>query len=118
MKPKYSLKKNFLYAMDGFREILKEKAFQIEIIAFFTALILLFIFSYPLWAKFFMFASLFIPLIAEAFNTAIEKSVDLVTDDFHHLAKQAKNIAAFGVFLSLFVPIFVWGGFIIYFKGF
>ena len=118
MKPKYSLKKNFLYAMDGFREILKEKAFQIEIFAFFIAIILLFIFSYPLWAKFFMFASLFIPLIAEAFNTAIEKTVDLVTDDFHHLAKQAKDIAAFGVFLSLFVPVFVWLGFIIYFKGF
>ena len=118
MKPKYSLKKNFLYAMDGAKEILKEKAFQIEIFAFFIAIILLFIFSYPLWAKFFMFASLLIPLIAESFNTAIEKTVDLVTDDFHHLAKHAKDIAAFGVFVSLFVPVFVWTGFIIYFKGF
>ena len=118
MKPKYSLKNNFLYAMDGFREILKEKAFQIEILAFFIAVIFLFVFSYPIWAKFFMFSSLFIPLIAESFNTAIEKTVDLVTDDFHHLAKHAKDIAAFGVFLSLFVPIFVWSGFIIYFKGF
>ena len=118
MKPKYSIKKNFLYAMDGFKEILKEKAFQIEIFAFGIAFILLFVFSYPLWAKFFMFAFLFIPLIAEAFNTAIEKTVDLVTDDFHHLAKQAKDIAAFGVFLSLFVPVFVWVGFIIYFRGF
>ena len=118
MKKKYNLKDNFLYAMAGAKELLKEKAFQIEIFAFFTALILLFLFSYPLWAKFFMFASLFIPLMAEAFNTAVEKTVDLVTDDFHHLAKHAKDIAAFGVFLSLFVPIFIWGGFIIYFKGF
>lgn len=118
MKPKYSLKNNFLYAMDGFREILKEKAFQIELMAFFIAVILLFLFSYPLWAKLFMFSSLFISLIAESFNTAIEKAVDLVTEDFHPFAKHAKDIAAFGVFLSLFVPIFVWLGFIIYFKGF
>jgi len=118
MKPNYNLKKNFLYAMDGFREMLKEKAFQIEVFAFIIAVVLLFLFSYPLWAKFFMFSSLFIPLIAESFNTAIEKTVDLITDDFHHLAKHAKDIAAFGVFLSLFVPVFVWSGFIIYFKGF
>ena len=118
MKPKYNFKKNFLYAMDGFKEILKEKAFQIEIFSFFIAIILLFLFSYPLWAKLFMFASLLIPLIAESFNTAIEKVVDLVTEDFHPFAKHAKDIAAFGVFLSLFVPVFVWGGFIIYFKGF
>ncbi len=118
MKPKYNIWKNFTYAINGGKEILKEKAFQIEISAFFIAIILLFLFSYPLWAKLFMFASLFIPLIAEAFNTTIEKVVDLVTQDYHHLAKHAKDIAAFGVFLSLFVPILIWLGFITYFKGF
>jgi len=118
MKKPYSIKNNFLYAMDGAKEVIKEKAFQIELFSFLIGIILLFIFSYPLWAKFIMFASLFVPLIAECFNTAVEKVVDLATEDFHNLAKQAKDIAAFGVFLSLFIPIFVWLGFIIYFKGF
>lgn len=65
-----------------------------------------------------MFASLFVPLIAETFNTAVERAVDLASEDFHHLAKHSKDIAAFGVFLSLFIPISVWIGFIVYFKGF
>ncbi|KYG36114.1 diacylglycerol kinase family protein [Priestia endophytica] len=30
----------------------------------------------------------------EMMNTAIEKTVDLVTRDYHHLAKKAKDIAA------------------------
>ncbi len=34
MKPKYSLKNNFLYSIDGLRELSKEKAFQIEMIFF------------------------------------------------------------------------------------
>ncbi len=116
MKPKYSLLKNFTYAMDGGRELFKEKAFKIELFCFVIATVILLFLSYPLWAKFFMFSVLFVPLVAEAFNTAIEKVVDLSSQDFHILAKHAKDIAAFGVFLSIFVPIFVWLGFIIYFS--
>lgn len=115
MKPNYSLKKNFLYACDGAKELFKESAFKIELVAFILATAVLFFLSYPLWARLFMFSSLFIPLITEAFNTAIEKVVDMTMDDYNILAKHAKDIAAFGVFLSIFVPIFVWGGFIMYF---
>jgi len=115
MKPKYLLQKNFSYAMDGAKELFNEKAFKIELICFIIAIIILFFLSYPLWAKIFMFTVLFIPLIAEAFNTAIEKVVDLSSPNFHIWAKHAKDIAAFGVFLSIFIPIFVWLGFIIYF---
>jgi len=39
-------------------------------------------------------------LVAEVINTAIEKTVDLVTEDFHPLAKMAKNIAAGAVLLT------------------
>ncbi len=115
MKPKYSLQKNFSYAIDGAKELFKEKAFKIELFCFIIATVILLFLPYPLWAKIFMFGALFIPLIAEAFNTAIEKVVDLSSPDFHIWAKYAKDIAAFGVFLSIFVPIFVWLGFIIYF---
>jgi len=114
MKPKYSLIKNFFYAIDGFKELFKESAFKLEITAFIIATIILFLLPYPLWGKFFMFASLF--LFAEAMNTAIEKVVDLVTDEYHILAKHAKDIAAFGVLLSIFITLVVWLGFIIYFS--
>lgn len=44
--------------------------------------------------------TIFLVLIAEAINTAIEKTVDLVTDTYHPLAEKAKNIAAGAVLLS------------------
>jgi len=65
--------------------------------------------------KTFMFASLFIPLMAEAVNTSIEKVVDLITNEYHILAKYAKDISAFFVLMSVFIVLFIWLGFIIYF---
>lgn len=115
MKPKYNLIKNFFYAIAGAKELFKETAFKIELIAFILATIILFFLSYPLWAKIFMFASLFIPLLAEAINTAIEKTIDLITDEYHILAKHAKDIAAFAVMISIFITLFIWLAFIAYF---
>ena len=115
MKPKYSLYKNFFYAVDGARELFKESAFRIELCCFVVATLILFFLPYPFWSKLFMFGSLFLPLFAEAVNSAIEKSIDLITDDYHILAKQAKDISAFGVVISIFITIFIWLGFIIYF---
>ena len=113
MKPKYSLNKNFFYAVDGCKELCKEPAFKLEITAFAIATVILVVLPYPLWAKLFMFASLFIPLFAEAINTAIEKSVDLSTQEYNLLAKHAKDIAAFGVMLSIAITLFIWLGFIV-----
>lgn len=39
-------------------------------------------------------------LSAEAFNTAIELVVDLVSPDFHPLAKNAKDVAAAAVLIA------------------
>lgn len=103
--------------MDGFKELLKEPAFKIEVLSFLVAVAVLFVLPYPLWAKLFMFSSLLVPLIAEALNTAIEKTVDLMTTEYHVLAKHAKDIAAFGVLISIGIPIFVWLGFILYFEA-
>lgn len=39
-------------------------------------------------------------LVAEMFNTAIEHVVDLANDEYHHLAKISKDVAAGAVFVS------------------
>lgn len=44
--------------------------------------------------------AIFMVLVAETMNTAIEKTVDLVTDEFHPLAKKAKNLAAGATLLA------------------
>ena len=48
--------------------------------------------------------------IAESFNTAIEVCVDLSVDSWHKQAKIAKDCASAGVFFSVILAIFVWGG--------
>lgn len=44
---------------------------------------------------------------AEIFNTAIEKTVDIMIKDYHPTAKAAKDLAAGAVFLIVIVVIFV-----------
>lgn len=51
--------------------------------------------------------TVFMVLAAETVNTAIEKAVDLVTSDFHPLARQAKNLAAGAVLLTAVNSIIV-----------
>lgn len=52
--------------------------------------------------------SLFLPLIAEAVNSAIERTVDLVTVEFHPLAKQAKDLGSSVVFLTITATTLIW----------
>ena len=44
--------------------------------------------------------TIFFVLTAESVNTALEKAVDLVTAEYHPLARTAKNVAAGAVLLS------------------
>jgi diacylglycerol kinase len=52
-------------------------------------------------------------LVAEILNTAIENVVDLASPEFHPLAKQAKDLAAFAVLtaslFSLLIGIVIFG---------
>ncbi|WP_371807183.1 diacylglycerol kinase family protein [Halalkalibacter krulwichiae] len=43
----------------------------------------------------------------EIMNTAIERTVDLVTKDFHPLAKRAKDIAAAAVFVYCLFAVII-----------
>jgi diacylglycerol kinase (ATP) len=55
-----------------------------------------------------LFISLFIPILAEVANSAIERVVDLVTLDYHIMAKRAKDVGATLVLLSIFVTLLIW----------
>ncbi len=108
-KPKYSLFKNTGYALEGFVELVKnESSFKLQVLLFIglgiTALLLPIAFSY----KAILIVSLFIPLLAEVANSSIERVVDLVTTDYHILAKRAKDAGATLVFLSLTVGAIIW----------
>lgn len=108
-KPKHSLFRNGVYAVEGFIDIVKnETSFKWQLLLLFCMGIV----SWNLPVSFshasILFLSLFIPVLAEVANSAIERVVDLVTSDYHILAKQAKDVGATMVLLSLIVTSLIW----------
>ena len=109
LKKNYSLFKNASYAIEGVLTLLKERAFQLELLFIIPLLILLFFLDLTPAQKSVMAMSLFVILIAEALNTAVEYTVDLVTREWREFAKRAKDTASAGVFFSLLQAAAVWG---------
>jgi len=108
-KPKHSLFRNGMYAVEGFMDIVKNET------SFKWQLLMLFIMGVTAWNlpisfgyASVLFVSLFIPVLAEVANSSIERVVDLVTTDYHILAKQAKDAGATLVLLSLIVTALIW----------
>ncbi len=108
-KPKYSLFKNGRYAVEGFIDITKnESSFKLQLLLFFVMAIVAWILPIDFGYASILFLSLFIPIMAEVANSSIERVVDLVTTDYHILAKQAKDAGATLVLLSLILTAGIW----------
>lgn len=108
-QPKYNFFKNSHYALSGLKDaISSEKSFQIEVIVVILLEIILFFVSIKLEYKMILAISLFIPLIAELINSAIERVVDLATLKQHILAKQAKDLGSAVVFVSISMTTCIW----------
>jgi diacylglycerol kinase (ATP) len=109
-KPKFKIFANISYAMAGLRSILRdETSFKIQLAA--ISLVSLGLIFVPLdtYSKLILFISMWLILFAEAINSAIERVVDLVTQEHHPLAGQAKDIGAFIVFLAFVIVVMIWG---------
>ena len=108
-KPKHNLFKNTIYALEGLVDVTKnETSFKWQILIFILANIIAWNLSLDFAYKAVLSASLFILILAEIINSAIERVVDLVTKDYHILAKQAKDAGAAIVFISFVLTIFIW----------
>ncbi len=55
----------------------------------------------------FLMAAVLLVLVAEAFNTALEKTIDLHTRERNHLARVAKDVAAGAVLLTSVFAVIV-----------
>ncbi|MDF1881335.1 diacylglycerol kinase [Sulfurimonas sp. MAG313] len=108
-KPKYTLFKNTRYALAGLVDITKnESSFKIQILLFVVMNIVAWNLNIVFYLQAILSLSLFIPIMAEVANSAIERVVDLVTMDYHELAKRAKDAGATLVFISLIVTGSIW----------
>lgn len=109
-KPHYTLFKNTRYALNGLLEVTQnEPSFRLQILLFAVGMIIAWVLPVSFVQSSVLSASLFVPVIAEIINSAIERTVDLVTFEHHELAKRAKDAGAALVFLSLAMLAFIWG---------
>ena len=56
-----------------------------------------------------LIGTVWLVLIVELLNTAVESTVDRVGTDHHKLSGQAKDLGSAGVFVSLLLTLVVWG---------
>ncbi len=108
-KPKYTLFKNTTYAVAGLVDITKhESSFKLQILLFIVMGVVAWLLPISFTYAAILNISLFIPIMAEITNSAIERVVDLVTLEYHELAKRAKDAGAALVFVSLLTTGAIW----------
>lgn len=108
-KNKYTLLNNLSYALHGLLEVFRnESSFRIEVYIFFALLVVIFVTPLPLLHKGVLSTSMLIPLAAELANSAIERTVDLVTMRYDDKAKAAKDAGSALVFVSLVITGLIW----------
>lgn len=109
MKPEYSFFKNFSYAIEGIVDMFKsETSFKIEVFIFVIALFFTYSIDISLSHKAMLIASGLLVLMTECINSSLERCVDLVTEDWHILAKRAKDAGAAAVFFSILIALIIW----------
>ncbi|MBN2870610.1 MAG: diacylglycerol kinase [Campylobacterales bacterium] len=109
-KPRYTLFKNTRYALNGLLEVMRnEPSFRLQLLLFTAGMIVAWALPLSFVQSSVLTVSLFIPVMAEMINSAIERTVDLVTFEHHELAKRAKDAGAALVFIALAMLASIWG---------
>ncbi|GIU53088.1 MULTISPECIES: diacylglycerol kinase [Shewanella] len=85
-----------------------EAAFRQELILVVVLLPIALLANVSLVESILMIMTLFIVLITELLNSAIEAVVDRISDEIHPLSGQAKDVASAAVFLSLALCGITW----------
>ena len=115
-QPKYNFFKNTSYAIKGLKDLITtETSFKIELLIALILIPVIIFTDTSMTDKILLFISLMGMLIAEAMNSAVERTVDLVTREHHHMAERAKDVGSAVVFLSIIVFVVVWVS-VLFFK--
>jgi len=97
------------YSMKGLKSAwVNEAAFRQEVSLTILMTIIAFFLPVTILERILMVGSLFIVVIVELLNSAIEATVDRISDDQHELSGRAKDIGSAAVFVSLALVVFVW----------
>ena len=99
--------RSFRYALSGMKQAAAEQNFRVDIIAAIVVLAVSFFTKLSLleWVIIIMLIAGMLAL--EMMNSAVERVVDLVTSDYHPLAKAAKDIAAGAVLIYAIAAVII-----------
>ena len=93
----------------GFRSAFKhEAAFRQELALFLVLTPLGYWFGDNGVERALLIGTLFIVLITELLNSAVEAAIDRISDELHPLSRRAKDIGSAAVFISLTTVVIVW----------
>lgn len=97
------------YSLNGLRACFKnEEAFRVEIYIVLLLLPCAWFIANTKLELIILVATLFLVLIAELFNSAIENIVDRVSTEKHQLSERSKDQASAAVLLSIVICVFTW----------
>jgi len=97
------------YSFEGFQAAFKhEDAFRQEVFLTIVLIPLALYLEEEALSRVLMIASLFLVLIVELLNSAVEAVVDRVSMERHELAKRAKDVASAAVFVALTNVVVTW----------
>lgn len=103
----------FGYSMKGLKAALRyEEAFRLELIAAVFLLPLAIWLGQSASEMALLIGSLFIVLLVELINSAIEAVVDRVGTEHHELSGRAKDLGSAAVFISQMNVLLIWGLFV------
>lgn len=108
LQGKSSFLESVNHAMDGITYTKrKERNFKIELFMMILVLVASIYFKVSHIELLILLLTIGCVLALELINTAIERCVDLVTKDYHELAKYAKDVSAGAVFIMSIFSVFI-----------
>ncbi|MEI5905801.1 diacylglycerol kinase family protein [Bacillus spongiae] len=103
------------YAMEGIKVVWQtQQNFRFHVLAAFIAILLGTIFSLDKFEWLILIVVIAGMLVIEIINSAIEVTIDLITEEVHPLAKKAKDMAAGAVVIYAAMSVLI--GIIIFFP--
>lgn len=102
-----------LWSLSGIKyAVIHEISFRLETILVVTLTPITFLLASDLNQLLLLIVSLYLVLIVELINTAIEATVDRIGHEQSELSKHAKDVGSAAVFISILLAGLVWGSII------
>ncbi|WP_071395807.1 diacylglycerol kinase family protein [Bacillus tuaregi] len=102
------LMRSFGFAIEGiFHSLIRERNLKIHLTVALSVTVLGFLYEISSFEWLVIVLAIGGMLSFELMNTAVERVVDLITEEYHPLAKQAKDIAAGAVLIYALISVLI-----------